>query len=123
RDVAAGLWGYARSSFASELFEFGLQNVDYVMIGRLLGPVVLGYYTFAFRIAILPFLLVTYVLAGVSFPLYARLFPDLGRVREVFQSVLELGLDLMFLLGGGLVVLAPGIQVLGGQWDTSVATA
>ena len=122
RDVAAGLWAYGKYSLASELFEFGLQNVDYALIGRLLGPVALGYYTLAFRVAILPFLLVTSVLAGVSFPLYARLLRDLGRVREVFQSVLELGLDLVFLLGGGLVVLAPGVQVLGGQWAPAVAT-
>src|SRR5437762_3832715 len=89
RDAAVALWGYGKYSFASEFFEFGLQNVDYALIGRLLGPVALGYYTLAFRIAILPFLLVTYVLAGVSFPLYARLANDLGRVREVFQSLLR----------------------------------
>ena len=123
REVAGALWGYAKYSFASELFEFGLQNVDYVLIGRLLGPVALGYYTFAFRIAILPFLLVTYVLAGVSFPLYARLLPDLGRVRDVFRTVVEAGFDLVFLLAGGLVVLAPSLQVLGAKWQPSVATA
>lgn len=123
RGVAAGMWRYARHSLASEVFEFALQNVDYLLVGRLLGPVALGYYSLAFRVAILPFLTVTYVLAGVSFPFYARAAPDLQRVRDGFRSVLRLGMAATTLLAGGLVVLAPGLQVLGAQWQPSVATA
>jgi O-antigen/teichoic acid export membrane protein len=105
------------------VFEFGLQNIDYVLVGRLLGPVALGYYTLAFRVAILPFLVVPYVLAGVSFPFYARMAPDLERVREGFRSTLRLGMAATALLAGGLIFLAPSLQVLGVQWRPSVATA
>jgi O-antigen/teichoic acid export membrane protein len=123
RGLAATMWRYARHSLASEVFEFALQNVDYVLVGRLLGPVALGYYTLAFRVAILPFLIVTYVLAGVSFPFYARAAPDLERVRDAFRSTLRLGMAATGLLAGGLVFLAPSLQVLGAQWEPSVATA
>jgi hypothetical protein len=54
--------------------------------------VALGYYTLAFRVAILPFLTVTYVLAGVSFPYYARAASDLERVRDAFRTTLRLGM-------------------------------
>lgn len=123
RGLAVAMWRYARHSLTSEVFEFALQNVDYVLVGRLLGPVALGYYTLAFRVAILPFLVVTYVLAGVSFPFYARTFPDLGRVRDGFRSTLRLGMAGTALLAGGLIFLAPSLQVLGAQWQPSVATA
>jgi len=123
RGLAVRMWRYARHSLTSEVFEFSLQNVDYALVGRLLGPVALGYYTLAFRIAILPFLVVAYVLAGVSFPFYARAAPDLERVRQAFYPTLRLGMALTALLGGGLMFLAPGLQVLGGQWEPSVAAA
>jgi O-antigen/teichoic acid export membrane protein len=123
RGLAAALWRYGRHSLTSEVFEFALQNVDYALVGRLLGPVALGYYTLAFRVAILPFLLVTYVLAGVSFPFYARAAGDLERVRDGFRSTLRLGMAATALLAGGLVFLAPSLQVLGAQWEPAVATA
>jgi O-antigen/teichoic acid export membrane protein len=123
RGLAAAMWRYARHSLTSEVFEFALQNVDYMLVGRLLGPVALGYYSLAFRVAILPFLTVTYVLAGVSFPFYARAAPDLQRVRDGFQATLRLGMAATTLLAGGLIFLAPSLQVLGAQWQPSVATA
>jgi O-antigen/teichoic acid export membrane protein len=121
--LAAAMWRYARHSLTSEAFEFALQNVDYALVGRLLGPVALGYYTLAFRVAILPFLTVTYVLAGVSFPYYARATPDLERVRDAFRTTLRLGMAATVLLAGGLIFLAPSLQVLGAQWEPSVPIA
>jgi lipopolysaccharide exporter len=123
RGLAAAMWRYARHSLTSEVFEFALQNVDYALVGRLLGPVALGYYTLAFRVAILPFLTVTYVLAGVSFPFYARAAPDLERVRDAFRATLRLGMAATVLFAGGLIFLAPSLQVLGAKWEPSVPIA
>jgi O-antigen/teichoic acid export membrane protein len=123
RNVAAELWRYARRSMASEAFQLGLQNIDYVLVGRILGPAALGYYSLAFKVAIFPFALVTTVVAGVSFPYYARVLPDLTRARQAFRLVLRMGSLVSFLLGGGLIFLAPGLQVLGTRWEPSVATA
>ncbi len=122
-DVAKQMWPFARRSLAGMVLDFGLQNVDYVLIGRLLGPVALGYYSLAFRLAILPFLVVTYVLAGVAFPTLARLFPDMARVKKVFRATIQAGAGAVFLAGGGLVALAPFLQVLGTKWAPAVETA
>jgi lipopolysaccharide exporter len=123
RRLASTTWRYARHALTSELSEFALQNVDYVLVGRLLGPMALGLYTFAFRVAILPFLTVTYVVGGVSFPFYARAAPDLGRVRDGFRSTFNLGMAMTALFAGGLVFLAPSLQVLGTQWTPAVPVA
>ena len=122
-EVALTAWRYARHALASELFEFGLQNVDYALVGRLLGPTALGLYTLAFRVAILPFLTVTYVVGGVSFPFYARAAADLGRVRDAFRSTFNLSMAVTALLAGGLVFLAPSLQVLGTKWAPAVPVA
>jgi PST family polysaccharide transporter len=123
RGLAKTTWRYARHALSSELSEFALQNVDYALVGRLLGPTALGLYTLAFRVAILPFLTVTYVVGGVSFPFYARAAPDLGRVREGFRSTFDLGMAVTALFAGGLVFLAPSLQVLGAQWGPAVPVA
>jgi O-antigen/teichoic acid export membrane protein len=122
-DIATGMWRYGRHILATQVFDFGLQNVDYVLVGRLLGPVALGYYSLAFRIAILPFLTFTYVIAGVQIPYFARLASDAKRLGRAFISTFRVSMALICLFGAGLIVLAPCIQVLGTKWAPSVAVA
>jgi O-antigen/teichoic acid export membrane protein len=122
-DAAVELWRYGKHVLATQGFDFALQNVDYALVGRLLGPVALGYYSLAFRIAILPFLTITYVIAGVALPYFARLATDLERVRNAFRSIFAVSMALICLLGGGLIFLAPSLQVLGVEWAPSVPVA
>jgi O-antigen/teichoic acid export membrane protein len=123
RDVAREMRPYAQKSVASTALDFALQNVDYLLVGRLLGPVALGYYSLAFRMASLPILLVTNVVGGVAFPAFARLLPNRGRVRSAFETQMRVANAVMFLAGGGLVVLAPSLQVLGAKWGPAVPVA
>lgn len=122
-DIAQELWQYARASLTGSVLDFGLQNVDYLIVGHVLGPVALGLYNLAFRVAILPFVAVGYVVAGVAFPAYARLFPDMARVRAAFRSSVRLACGGTFLLAGALITLAPSLQVLGTKWGPAVTTA
>lgn len=122
-DIAARMWRYGRGILATQAFDFGLQNIDYVLVGRLLGPVALGYYSLAFRIAILPFLTFTYVIAGVQIPYFARLASNGDRVTKAFRSTFRVSMALICLFGGGLIVLAPCLQVLGTKWAPSVPVA
>ena len=122
-DIARGLWRYGRAALAGSFLEFALQNVDYALVGLLLGPVALGLYTIAFRVAILPFLTVTYVIAGVAFPLYARLPADPRARQQVLQATMRACCSLVFLMGAGLAALAPFLEVLGHRWQPAVPVA
>jgi lipopolysaccharide exporter len=93
---ATEMWRYGRNAVTAQGFDVALQNVDYALIGRLLGPVRLGYYTLAFRVAILPFL----VIPGVRFPVLARVFPERQRAREIFVASFRPTMAVMFLLTG-----------------------
>jgi PST family polysaccharide transporter len=122
-DLAVGLWRYGKHIAATQGFDFALQNIDYVLVGRLLGPIALGYYSLAFRIAILPFLAIAYVIAGVTFPYFARLAPDLDRIRGAFRSTFGVAMATVCLFGGGVIALAPSLLVLGARWEPSVPVA
>jgi O-antigen/teichoic acid export membrane protein len=123
REVGLKLWRYGRAALAGSFLEFALQNVDYALVALLLGPVALGLYTIAFRVAILPFLIITYVLAGVAFPLYARLMPDRQAVQRVMELTMRACCGAVFLMGVGLATLAPFLELLGRRWAPSVPVA
>jgi O-antigen/teichoic acid export membrane protein len=122
-DVALGLWRYGRAALAGSFLEFALQNVDYALVGLLLGPVALGLYTIAFRVAILPFLIITYVIAGVAFPIFARIATDAPGVQRVMQIIMRACCSLVFLMGAGLATLAPFLVLLGQRWQPAVPVA
>jgi len=123
RDVAGELWRYARAASVAAGIDFALLNVDYALVARLLGPVALGYYALAFRVSILPFYLVTMVAIGASWPAFARLMPDVGRVLSAFRATVRVTSAFTFLIAGGIVTLAPSLQILGARWEPAVATA
>ena len=118
-----GIVGLRRAALAGSFLEFALQNVDYALVGLLLGPVALGEYTIAFRVAILPFLIITYVIAGVAFPLYARITNDSASTQRVMQATMRACCGLVFLMGIGLTTLAPFLEVLGQRWQAAVPVA
>jgi O-antigen/teichoic acid export membrane protein len=123
RSVARELWRFARSAVMTALLDVGLQNVDYLLVGRLLGPTELGLYSFAFKLAIVPLWTVAVVVGGVTFPTTVKLLPNLDRVRSLFRSSLRLGCAASFWLGCGLLALAPFVELLGDQWRPAILTA
>ena len=59
-------------------------NSDFAVVGRLEGPVVLGYYSLAFQLMSLPVQKVTANLNQVTFPVFCRLQGEPERVKRWF---------------------------------------
>jgi len=95
-------------------------NVDYVFVGRVLGPASLGLYTLGFRLPELLIMNLSLVAGHVLFPAFATVRrEDLGRA---FGVALRYTLMLSFPLTATLAVLAqPFILALfGSKWAGSV---
>ena len=58
-------------------------NSDYAVVGRMEGPVVLGYYSFAFQLMSMPVQKVTANINQMIFPVFCRLREDRARVRRL----------------------------------------
>ncbi|WP_432524256.1 oligosaccharide flippase family protein [Kineococcus sp. SYSU DK006] len=123
REVAREMWRYARGSFTATWLDNALQNVDYLLVGKLLGPGALGLYTLAFRVAILPFVVVTQVVVGVMFPALVQVSDDRRRMEDGFQVSFRLGAAAVVLLGGGVSALAPYLALLGEDWRAATTAA
>jgi O-antigen/teichoic acid export membrane protein len=65
-------------------------NVDYLVIGRVLGPVALGLYVMAFNLSSWPVSMFTEAVGRVSVAGFARLQADLPALRAAFRRSLTL---------------------------------
>jgi PST family polysaccharide transporter len=84
----------------ASLLVFGMQNVDYVITGHVLGAVALGLYAQAFNLASWPVNMFSVVVRRVSFAAFARVRHDPERRTEVLATLAGL------LMAGTLPVCA-----------------
>lgn len=93
-------------------------NLDYVVVGRLLGDAALGIYTLAYRLPELLVHSVWRVLAQAIFPVFSRLQDDIAALRRGFLATIRYTQIAIVPLCVGLFVTAESaVAVLfGDQW-------
>jgi len=97
-------------------------NLDYIVIGRMLGDAALGIYTLAYRLPELLIQSIWRVVAGAAFPFFSSLQNDPDLLRRGFLKSVRYSQLLVVPLALGLLITAePAIGVLfGGQWAAAV---
>ena len=115
RVLARRLLNYGGYLTAANLITLGLLNVDYIIVGHVLGPVALGLYSLAYRICYMPYLAISVVANGAVFPYYCRLptREAIGRASEGTISLINAVIIPWF---AGLVLFADHIVILGSKW-------
>lgn len=97
-------------------------NLDYLLIGSMLGAKSLGYYTLAYNLIIRPSLLINPVITKVAFPVFSRMQSETDRLKRGYLKVLQLLSTVNFPMMAGLAVVAPmAVPVIfGEQWLPSI---
>ena len=118
RDVARPLLAFGIPASGQALLAALIFDVDYVIVGRVLGPEALGEYTLAFRIPQLLVLSVFSILSMVAFPLFSRVRGDPGRLRRGYLTGVRLQSAYGLAVSVGLAVAAPPLVlvVFGPRW-------
>lgn len=116
------LLGYGLPAAATALVLTLVFNIDYLIVGRLLGAQALGYYTVGFRIPELVILNVFNVISSVAFPLYSRARADQERLRRGYLFGLRLQAVYGVSAGIALAMLAPMLVhvVFGARWNPTI---
>ena len=118
REDARGLLSYGGPYAGANLLELVQLNVDYLIVARVLGSMLLGQYSLAFRLAYMPYLLIVVVSAGAAFPyLCRRRGAQLGRSATV---VMTGALTLVAPVCLGLLLFAGDLTLLGDKWSPGV---
>lgn len=97
-------------------------DVDYLVVGHVLGAEALGYYTLAFRLPEFLIVNVFFVISSVSFPLYSRARDDPARLRTGYLLSVRLQSLYGLCSGIGIAVVASLLVpvVFGEAWRGAV---
>jgi len=113
--MARRLLKYGGYLSAADLVNLGLLNVDYIIVGHVLGPVALGEYSLAYRICFMPYLSIAVVANGAVFPYYCRL-PSRDAIARASENTIGLIAALSIPWFAALVLFAGDITLLGSKW-------
>jgi O-antigen/teichoic acid export membrane protein len=97
-------------------------NLDYLLIGSLLGVKSLGYYTLAYNLVIRPSLIINPIITRVAFPVFSKVQNDTDRLKRGYLKVLQLLSLVNFPMMVGLAIVAPVAVpiIFGEQWLPSI---
>jgi PST family polysaccharide transporter len=99
------------------------RNADNLLIGVVLGPTALGYYSVGYRVLLILLEVLTSVTGAVALPLFARIRGDAERLQRGFLSAVRLGSTVALPVFGWLVAVAPVLVpvAFGEGWGPSIA--
>jgi lipopolysaccharide exporter len=118
-----------RDLFGFGLFQMGERSINYfserfdqVIIGSILGPQALGYYSFASNIAIVPISRINAMFTRVAFPVFSKVQSDASALRRGYLRLLEAIAFVNFPVLLGIAAVAPTLMpvAFGEQWQPAV---
>jgi len=113
--LARRLLRYGKFLSAADILNLGLLNVDYLIVGHVLGPRALGLYSLAYRICFMPYVAISVVANGALFPYYCRLPSKAAKARTA-ENAFSLITALSIPWFAGLVLFAGDVALLGSKW-------
>lgn len=110
--------GYSSNFSAFGLVNYGCRNADNLIVGKVLGPIPLGFYQMAYNLMMTPLQNISSVIVQVLFPAFARIQDDNTRFREAYvRSCMLIGLITFPVMAGLGLVVDPLVRaVLGTKW-------
>ncbi|MCP4361150.1 MAG: MOP flippase family protein [Chloroflexi bacterium] len=116
------LWPFSSNLLGAQLLNYGVRNVDYLLIGRFIGSGELGIYTRAYTTMLLPINQITAVVGRVMFPALSQIQDDIPKVKHVYLYANRIiALLTMPLMLGLLVVAKPFVLALfGPKWEAVI---
>jgi O-antigen/teichoic acid export membrane protein len=122
RTHARSLAGFGGLVTGARVAGYGQSNFDNFVVGRVLGATPLGYYSVAYRMALLPIVKVSEVIGATAFAAFAGVQDDLVRLRRGVRQancyVAIVCLPLTVGLSVSAAVLVP--VALGDRWRPAV---
>jgi len=106
---------------AAGIFNYLFQNLDNIVVGRLMGVGNLGLYDTSYKIASVPITEFSDALSRVTFPVYSKIKDDKPRLLHAFVKT-TLGLSALVIPFGVFLFFFPQIVVLllGPNWEPAV---
>ncbi len=117
-----GLIGFGFYQLGERVLNLLFSRTDQLLIGALLGPLALGYYSLAWNLVILPSSKINPVLTRVAFPLFAGVQNEIERLRRGYMILLRVVSSVNAPILFGCAATAPTLVVVvyGEQWTPAI---
>lgn len=104
--------------FGSSIFNYFNHNLDYLLIGKFLGPEALGYYTLAYRIMLVPVQKIGGIINNTFLPVFSKIKQNKRAIKKYYLQVLTFIALITFPMMGGLFVTAKEfiLSIYGKNW-------
>jgi len=102
----------------NNLIKFFSENIDYLLVGKLLGPSALGFYTMAFRLSRFPIEKMQSIFGTMLFPTFASIQDNMERLQQNYIKISVYGglLLIPFILGLAVFINPIISYVIGEKW-------
>lgn len=112
------LFGFGKWILGSSILIFLITQGDDILVGKILGVTMLGFYQLAYQISNAPATGITHVISQVTFPAYAKIQDNLFKLKGVCLRVLRLTILLSLPISGLIFILGHDFTkiFLGEKW-------
>ncbi|MEQ9441030.1 MAG: lipopolysaccharide biosynthesis protein [Cyclobacteriaceae bacterium] len=112
-EACRNLFGFGGYVLIEQIFVFFTSNIDYILIGKLIGSAALGIYTLAFILTDTFRKQIMGILNKVLFPAYSSIQHNAQAVRQYYLNVIRVNGIILFPVMTAFMVLAEPIILLG----------
>jgi O-antigen/teichoic acid export membrane protein len=122
RRVLRDLLGFSGNYYVYGSINYWGRNADNLLVGKFFGAAILGSYSRAYSLMLLPMSQINSVVAQVVFPGFSSIQDDLNRIKSIYLRALGVVSLVTFPTMMGLeVAAAPFVNTLyGGKWSDVV---
>lgn len=116
------LFGFGFNVVLTNLLISVTVNIDFVIVGRVLGPIALSFYTLAYQLTTLPRQGLLPIVARVAFPTLALLQKEKVAFQGAYYKMISVIAMVMFPIFGLLLAVAPSFirVVYGAKWEPAI---
>ncbi len=113
---------YSSRVMGSKILYYFYTHADVVVVGKILGTTLLGYYTVSYNLATLPMNKITGILSSVGLSAYVQIKHDIPEIKSKFLYTIEINSLVFFPVLWGLSSVAGDFVpvVLGEKWIPSI---
>jgi PST family polysaccharide transporter len=104
--------------FGASFLNYFKRNLDYLLIGKLLGSNALGYYTLAYKLMLVPVQKIGGIINNTFLPAFSEIKNNKVSIKRYYLNVLSLISLITFPMMGGLFIVAPEfiLTIYGENW-------
>ncbi|WNB92506.1 oligosaccharide flippase family protein [Bacillus sp. NEB1478] len=121
-DLFKNMIPYSSKILSSQTFIYFNNNIDYLLIGRMLGSKSLGLYTIAFQWSVLARYYISGSFNKIAFPEISNNKSNILKVKEIYINIVKAVSFISFPFCSGLIVIAHDfiLVLYGSEWLQSV---